>query len=156
MSDVDPIRRTVSVPIPPDRAFELFTTKLDSWWPLDMFSRASSEFEGQGVKTERVEFPSRAGAEVLEHLSNGESLPWGEVLVWEPPARFVLAWKPHPRPDPPTEVEVRFVPEGDRTRVDLEHRGWERLGQDAAEGRGSYDSGWAPTLARFAEAASAT
>ena len=25
-----------------------------------------------------------------------------------------------------TEVEVRFTPDGDGTRVDLEHRNWER------------------------------
>jgi len=42
--------------------------------------------------------------------------------------RFVLAWKPHSRPVPPTEVEVRFVPDGEGTRVELEHRGWERVG----------------------------
>jgi uncharacterized protein YndB with AHSA1/START domain len=156
MSDVDPIRRSVSVPIAPDRAFELFTARMDTWWPLAKLSRAASEFEGEGVKTERIEFPSEVGAPVLEHLSNGEALAWGEVLVWEPPARFVLAWKPHPRPDPPTELEIRFTADGDGSRVDLEHRGWERLGPDAAERRDGYAMGWELPLARFAEVASAT
>lgn len=155
MSDVEPIRRSISVPVPPERAFELFTDRMHTWWPVQDYSRAASEFEGQGVKTERIEFPQQAGAEVLEHLSNGEALSWGEVLQWEPPVRFVLAWKPHPRPDPPTEVEVRFTAEGDGTLVELEHRGWERLGEGSADRRESYDMGWAPTLARFAEVASA-
>ena len=96
MSDVEPIRKTISVAIPPDRAFELFTERMDSWWPLHTHARAVSEFEGEEVKTERVEFQTRAGGAVLEHLSNGQVLAWAEVLAWEPPSRFVLAWRPHP------------------------------------------------------------
>jgi uncharacterized protein YndB with AHSA1/START domain len=154
MSDVEPIRRNILVPIPPERAFELFTARMDTWWPVDQLSRATSEFEAEDVKTERIEFPPRVGDEVLEDLSNGEKLAWGEVLVWDPPARFVLAWKPHPRPDPPTELEVRFAADGSGTRVELEHRGWERLGPQAAEAREGYAMGWELPLARFAEAAS--
>ncbi|HEX5631290.1 MAG TPA: SRPBCC domain-containing protein, partial [Acidimicrobiia bacterium] len=79
----------------------------------------------------------------------GAALPWAEVLVWEPPVRFVLAWKPHPRPTPPTEVEVRFTARGAHTLVELEHRGWERLGPEALEGRTGYSEGWVLTLERF-------
>ena len=50
---------------------------------------------------------------------------------------------------------MRFVPEGDGTRVELEHRGWERWGDEAAETRASYDSGWDTVLAPFVGAASA-
>ena len=44
-----------------------------------------------------------------------------------------------------TEVEVRFTPEGDGTRVELEHRGFERLGEPAEEAHKSYSEGW-PTV----------
>jgi hypothetical protein len=50
---------------------------------------------------------------------------------------------------------VRFVAEGDGTRVELEHRGWERYGDDAAETCSSYNSGWDVVLKPFLEAASA-
>lgn len=155
MSDLEPIRRSVTVRLEPTRAFDLFTAEIGSWWPLDRFSRAVSEFEGEGVKVERVEFEPRAGGRVREHLSNGEVLPWAEILVWEPPSRVVLAWKPHPRPQPPTEVEVRFTSTDEGTRVDLEHRGWERLGADVdiPAARRSYAQGWVGTLERFAQAA---
>ena len=54
-----------------------------------------------------------------------------------------MAWKPHDRPVGPTEVEVAFTAlEEGGTRVDLEHRGWERLGDLALEGRESYAGGW--------------
>ena len=54
---------------------------------------------------------------------------------------------------PPTELEVRFTRQGEGTLVELEHRGWEGLGEIAEEARASYGTGWIPTLARFQEAA---
>ena len=51
------------------------------------------------------------------------------------------------------EVEVRFTPDGSGTSVDLEHRGWARLGADAAEARRSYEGGWRAVLGtHFAQA----
>jgi hypothetical protein len=50
-------------------------------------------------------------------------------------------------------VEIRFVLEGDATRVELEHRGWDRLGDEAAEARDGYDSGWDLVLGSYAEVA---
>ncbi|HEY7755941.1 MAG TPA: SRPBCC domain-containing protein [Actinomycetota bacterium] len=153
MSTVEPIRSSVSVRATPELAFELFTARMDTWWPLDTHSRATSDFEGEGVKVERVEFQGRVGGKVLEHLSNGEVLPWAEVLVWEPPGRFVLSWHPSFSARPPTELEVRFTPEGGGTLVELEHRGWERLGEIAEEARADYGTGWIRVLGRFRDAA---
>jgi uncharacterized protein YndB with AHSA1/START domain len=152
---IEPIRRSVSVSCTPGRAFELFTAQMDAWWPVRTHSRSASEHEGADVKTERVEFQGRAGGLVLEHLSNGETLPWAEVIVWEPPHRFVMAWRPHSRPQPPTEVEVMFTPQGEGTLVELEHRGWERLTEDFAGLYESYAGGWIETLGSFASAANA-
>jgi len=149
-TEIEPIRRSVTVAAPPELAFEVFTARLDSWWPLETHSRAVDQ--GEGVTPERVEFQPFVGGLVLEHLSDGAALPWGEVLTWEPPARFVLAWKPNSNANPPTELEVRFVAEGDGTRVELEHRGWERLGRIAVEARESYGDGWIKTLERFRDA----
>lgn len=126
---------------------------MGAWWPVEQFSRAASDFEGEDVKVERIEFQARVGGQVLEHMSNGQTLPWGEVLLWEPPSRFVLAWKPSFSDRPPTDVEVRFTQQGDGTLVELEHRGWERLGPEFAELHGSYETGWNTTLERFRAAA---
>jgi hypothetical protein len=47
---------------------------------------------------------------------------------------------------------VRFTPyeDGSGTRVELEHRFWERW-EDGETARGNYDSGWEFVLGRFAE-----
>ncbi len=106
---VEPIRGTVTVRIDPARAFELFTEHMGSWWPVDAYSRAVSEFEGEGIEVTRLEFQARTGGSILEHTSDGRTLPWGEVIAWHPPHRVVMAWHPHSLPEPPTELEVTFT-----------------------------------------------
>jgi hypothetical protein len=55
----------------------------------------------------------------------------------------------------PTEVEITFTAEGAQaTRVALEHRGFERLGQESGEKlRQDVDGGWLGALESYAEAA---
>jgi uncharacterized protein YndB with AHSA1/START domain len=86
------------------------------------------------------------------HRGRGQ-LPGRTILAWEPPRRFVLAWKPNLTDNPPTELEVTFTANGDGTRVDLEHRGWERLGAMAEEARSGYGENWNGVLALFVSAA---
>lgn len=154
----EPIRRSVVTGCDVERAFRLFTEEIGTWWPVQTHSRAVSDFEGEGVKVERIEFQTREGGQVLEHMSNGQALPWGEVIVWDPPSRFVLAWQPGFSERPPTELEIRFsTADGGGTLVELEHRGWERLGDEAAAEvarlYGDYAAGWGLTLERFRAAA---
>src|SRR5262249_40573730 len=76
--------------------------------------------------------------------------------------RFVLAWQITPEwkyePDlgRSSEVEVTFTPAEDgSTRVDLEHRRFDRYGDGASVMRKGVDSegGWGSLLRLFAEAA---
>ncbi len=48
---------------------------------------------------------------------------------------------------------MRFAADGEGTRVDLEHRGWERLGDIASEAREGYESGWPGVLELYRAAA---
>jgi len=74
------------------------------------------------------------------------------VVSWE----ISSEWKPDPRPEFTSEVEVRFTAEaGGRTRVDLEHRNFERLGAAAGEKlRKDVDGGWPHLLDLYAKDAS--
>jgi uncharacterized protein YndB with AHSA1/START domain len=150
-----PIRQAVAVRADPERAFEVFTAGMGSWWPLDAYSRAVNELlQDEGVVAERLEFESGPGGRILEHLSDGRVLPWAEVVAWEPPRRVVMAWRPHSLPEPPTDVEVTFSAQGDGTMVELEHRGWELLSEGFREAMyGLYADGWPATLDRFAAVA---
>jgi uncharacterized protein YndB with AHSA1/START domain len=135
----DPVRRSITVRLGPDEAFRLFTEGMGTWWPVEMFSRAADE----GSTVERVVFEQRAGGRIYETDGAGGEGSWGTVLEWEPPRRLVMAWKPNDEDRPPTEIEVVFTKQDDgATRVDLEHRKWELLGDRAAEARRTYESGW--------------
>jgi uncharacterized protein YndB with AHSA1/START domain len=102
----------------------------------------------------------RRGGRWYERTAGGAEADWGVVLVWEPPARLVLAWrldaewKHNPDPAKQTEIEVRFVPDGGRTRVDLEHRLLDRFGSNAEQMRATFESeaGWVGLLRRYANA----
>src|SRR5438094_695616 len=111
----EPIRQSLTVRCDPERAFSVFTEGMGSWWPVESYSRAVSEFAQEGVKVVELEFQARPGGSILEHLSDGRVLPWAEVIRWEPPLRVAMAWRPHSLPEPPTEVDVTFTPRGDGT-----------------------------------------
>jgi uncharacterized protein YndB with AHSA1/START domain len=148
-----PIRKTVHVTAPPDRAFTFFTQRMGRWWP-----RAHTLL---GAPQQDVVIEPRLGGRWYERGVDGSEYDWGRVLAWEPPERIVLAWQLdadwHYDPDLITEVEVRFVAvEAEATRVEVEHRRLENYGARAAETRERLDSpdAWRSTLDRYAEIAS--
>ena len=148
---IEPIRRSLIVRCSPDAAFRLFTEGMDSWWPLESHSIWEQE-------AETVVFEPGPGGRIYERKRDGTIGTWGQVTVWKPPTRFVCLWRPESWPETPTELEVRFEAVAEGTRVSLEHRGWERLGDLAMKARESYDAdtGWGLVFdRRFREAADA-
>ena len=128
------IQLSVTVPLAPRDAFDLFTTRITEWWPLD---------KGHSLSADRAAscaIEPFAGGRVFERSLDGEEHVWGEVLAYEPPHRVAMTW--HPGGGPATEVEVRFTPADDGTFVELEHRGWEVFGEQAEEARLGYLQGW--------------
>lgn len=133
------IRKTVLVDFAPAEAFELFTARIASWWPV-----SSHSYAGDAVTD--VVLEPQVGGRLYEVTDAGEQ-DWGRVLEWEPPHRFLLDWQIGDAAG--TVVEVRFTPEGPGARVELEHRGF-----GATDPRERYDSGWDVVLAPFVETAS--
>jgi uncharacterized protein YndB with AHSA1/START domain len=149
---IDPIRASVTVRCAPENAFRVFTQEMGTWWPVQRFSMAVDEHEGR-VKVESVVVEEREGGRIYEVMSDGAEGTWATILAWDPPDRLVVAWKPNLSDNPPTEIEVTFTPQGGGTRVDLEHRGWERLGAIAEKARSGYGENWTGVLTLFATAA---
>ena len=147
------VRQSVTVPLAPDEAFELFVDDFETWWPDDGTHSLGD--------AESFLIEARAGGRWGEEDGKGCYQPWGRVLAVERPRRILLAWQLTPAfeydPDPArqTEVEVTFEPAGAGTRVTLEHRGFEVWGEPGAEMRGSVDTGWGTLLERYAEHATA-
>jgi uncharacterized protein YndB with AHSA1/START domain len=142
---LEPVRRAIVVECSPEHAFKTFTEDIGSWWPVHRHSIGVQD-DGSGAPVDVVMDP-RVDGTLGEVGAHGERRSWARVVVWEPPRRLVLAWNPSARL--PTEVEVRFTAEGDATRVELEHRGFERYGEEGREARESYVNGWPTVLACF-------
>jgi uncharacterized protein YndB with AHSA1/START domain len=151
---VPPVLKTVTVKASIERAFHVFTDGIDTWWPKSHHIGAAP--------LDRTVIEPRPGGRCYGLSIDGTKCDWGEVLAWEPPDRFVMAWKVSPewtyQPDLAlsSEVEVRFTAlPGGLTRVDLEHRHFERHGVGAGKTQAAVDSpgGWSSLLALFAQTA---
>lgn len=152
-----PVRKSITVKASQLRAFEVFTAGMDSWWPR------SHHIGNAPMK--RVVLEGRVGGRCYNEQTDGAECDWGEILQWEPPKRFLMAWKITPQwqyqPDlaKASEVEVLFTALADgSTRVDLEHRYFERLGAgwESMREMVNAEGGWGGLLQMFAtEAAKA-
>ena len=148
-----PIRKSIVVRRDRDAVFDTFVRTLDRWWPLRPFSMGED-------KVAAVTFERWVGGRVYETWRDGTEREWGVVLDWTPPERFVMTWNAS---GTPTEVELRFTTEeAERTRVDLEHRGWEKLSEEQLRADcalpggylgGSFSRGWDVILQRLLDAA---
>lgn len=144
---VAPVIRAAWVQRDIDGAFEVFTSEIGAWWPL----RTHGLF---GDRSGQVVF---SDGQLIERAVDGSEAVWAHVTAWEPPHRFVLAWHPGRSLDEASEVAVTFEVAGERasdhpsTRVVIEHRGWERFGEDAANRRTGYvgPNAWGYVLDHF-------
>jgi uncharacterized protein YndB with AHSA1/START domain len=144
--------KTVTVPLAPAAAFELFTARMAEWWPLETHSIAADTLAGR-VRASTIAFGPGVGGRIVETMSDGAQAEWGRVLEWEPPHRVVFSWKPNLDPGPFTRVEVTLSPAGTGARLELVHTGWEALGAAGEDRRLRYDAGWEPVLQRLVAAA---
>jgi uncharacterized protein YndB with AHSA1/START domain len=139
------IRKSVTVAVPVETAFRVFTEQVGSWWPLATKSVGQEESVGLVIE-------AQVGGRVYEQVRSGEEHDWGEVFAWEPPHLVAFTWHPGRGPETRQEVEVRFTASADGTRLDLEQRGWERLVATAGEIPEHYESGWDEVLSHYAQA----
>ncbi len=142
---IEPLRLSFEVACPAEHAFVTWTARTSTWWP------ASHTVTGEAGL--RVVFEARAGGRIFERTKTGEEFDWGKITVWEPPHRLVYLW--HLRADraDATEVEISFIElSGAMTRVEIEHRGWERLGAAGEERRDANRTGWGSLLPHYVSA----
>ena len=151
---IAPVRKTIVVQATPERAFAVFTAGLDRWWP-------KTHNIGAAPIRESIIEPF-VGGRWYTKCEDGSEAVVGHVSVWQPAQRFVVSWeisaqwKPEARVALASEVEVRFVADAAGTRVELEHRNFERMGMpDGETMRNGVDGGWPGLLELFAKEVSA-
>lgn len=112
------------VPADPARAFDAFTREIASWWQPDGLFQITPQGDGE------LAFEPGVGGRLVTRLANGETFEIGRISAWEPGRRLVFSWRQANFPaERSTEVEVRFEPVGEETRVSIEHRAWDTIPQ---------------------------
>jgi uncharacterized protein YndB with AHSA1/START domain len=114
---------TTRVAVAPETAFEIFTVEIDAWW------RHGPRFRPGFTRKSVMRIEPGIGGRLLETYDDGgDPVELGRISLWEPGARLVLDFRAQNfLPGQVTEVEIRFEPELDGTRVTLEHRGWSQI-----------------------------
>jgi len=146
------VRTQITVEAPIERAFNVFTEGIGSWWDPNHHI----------LQTELQEmvFEPFVGGNVYDRGVDGSECRWARVLAYEPPDRVVFSWDINTSwqletdYDKTSEIEVRFTAEvPDRTLVELEHRNLDRHGEGWEGMRDAVGSpnGW--NLEHYAEVA---
>jgi len=142
-----PLRVSFDVACSAEHAFSVWTSGIGTWWPPDHTVTGRADL---------IVLQSEVGGRIYERSSDGAEHDWGEVTVWRPPTQLSYLWHLGRDRADATEVEVRFVARGHATtRIEIEHRGWERLGATGRQWRDQNQAGWQALLPHYVEAAEA-
>jgi len=140
-----PITKAMHVGLAPQAAFDLFLGRMHEWW--------LPEHTLLKVPVKEIVIEPRPGGRWYEVGVDGSEMQWGKVVAWDSPHRVVLHWQLNADftydPQFETEVEITFLPDGDGTRVEFEHRDLERFGDKAEELRSGMGGGWDQLLEGF-------
>ena len=125
-----------------EHAFDVWTTRTSLWWPA-----GHSVSAAPGL---RVTIEPWVGGRIFERTPEGIEHDWGEVTLWDPPTHLAYLWHLGADRAAATEVAIRFVAQGAvTTRIEIEHRGWERLGEAADQWRDRNRVGWDTLLPHY-------
>jgi Activator of Hsp90 ATPase homolog 1-like protein len=140
----DMLRVSFEVGCGVDHAFATWTERIGTWWPAD------HTLSGGPVL---IVLEGRVGGRIYERTAQGEEHDWGVVTVWRPPAELAYRWHLGVGADSATMVAVTFSAlDDERTRVQIEQTGWERLGAAAPEQRSRNRAGWESLKPHFCAA----
>lgn len=148
----DAIVCNTMVPFPPDVAFEKFRHDITQWWPREL------TYSGDAL--ESLYFEGRKQGILWERGPEGFRIDMARVMRWVAPEKMVLRWHigpnmmPEPNPAHASEVEIKFIADGDgRTRIAVEHRGFSNHGVTAEIYRAQMGGakGWPMILKAFAD-----
>ena len=135
-----PLRLSFDVACPAEHAFRVWVSGISTWWPRDHTVTGEAEL---------IVLRGGVGGRIYERTADGAEHDWGEVTVWETPTRPGYLWHLAGTGPPPPRW-IRFLPQGDAaTRIEIEHRGWERLGAEGEQWRERNLAGWQTLLPHY-------
>ena len=138
------IKKEFTVEASQQTAFEVFTKKMDLWWPR-------SHHIGSSDMTELIAELHEGGRWYSKH-TDGSEANIGYVQTYQPYDLFVLAWQIDGdfkcNPNVITEVVTEFIAEGPTTtRIKFEHKDLQKLGNGKVVE--SMDQGWGEIMNHY-------
>ena len=100
--------RTITLACPVDHAYDVFTSKIDLWWP-------------RGHRKTRDGSLTLSADALIDRAPDGTEWVMGRVTKIEPPSLLALDWFPG-SPASPTSVEVAFAKIPTGTEITVTHR----------------------------------
>jgi hypothetical protein len=138
----EPLEISFEVACSAEHAFDVWTSRIDTWWPDDHKVTGSADAD--------VVLQGGVGGRIYERTSDGVEHEWGEITVWEPPSILGYLWHIGRERSSATEVRIRFVQQGPAsTRIEIEHSGWEQFGKEASAMSDRNAIGWRTVIPHF-------
>ena len=137
--------KSVTLPLAPAAAFDLFTGKIGEWWPP----------ERRHTQDPRSEIFLLATGRFFERARDGREVELGCVRSWDIPNRILLDFFIATSPERPTEVEIAFAARGAGTEVTVMHRPKPSSEALWSERAPRYARSWEVVLAALSRAAAA-
>lgn len=137
--DHEPVIHAIEVRCPVAHAFDVFTTRVDLWWPP-----GHRHLDGA-----RLTMEPRVGGRFFEAGNDGSERDLGTIVQWDPPHRLRYTWHPGAIREP-TTVDVSFVPRGEGTYVQITHsEGDAAMGEQWAPRAKGFDRAWTDLLPHY-------
>ena len=115
----------------PQRAFEVFTQEIGAWWRPNGLFQLTPRGDGE------LRFEGGEGGRLVTALPDGKEFEIGRIGAWIPGEHLAFTWRQATfATDQVTQVDIRFEPVGDETRITVEHRGWDAIPQEHAARHG--------------------
>jgi uncharacterized glyoxalase superfamily protein PhnB len=136
-----PYVHDVTVPVPPRRAFEVFTGEFAQWWD-PLLTADAGTFRS-------ADLPSQVGGDVTFQHDGDRHYRIGTVTTWRPGERLAMSFCLAMDMNHPSTLTVDFEPAGadaESTKVTISHGGWE---PDNVTYREKYAE-WPSLLRRYA------
>ena len=139
---IEPLRISFVVACSAEHAFATWTDRATAWWP--------PEHTVSHERGAEIVFEHRSGGRIFERTPSGHEIEWGEIVEWNPPRRLRYLWRIATEAANATDVEIAFheLPDA-TTRVEIEHGGWDRLGDLGRPWRDANVAGWDGVLPAY-------
>ncbi len=146
---MEKVKKTITVPITKEKAFNAFVNQFNAWWP--------KEYTWSQHHLKEIKIDAKKNGLCTEIGPFGFRCDWGRVTEVEENKKITFKWQispqrvPEPNPDKASEITVSFQENSGTTSIELEHAHFENHGEGAEEYQQAMNSeyGWDYILQRY-------